>query len=507
MNRILLMLVCLAAHARAFDEKTARVADDLVTTMQAEIKDLAGDDGDNNQENALRQYLRQVKSAISQGNGRSLDQYLDNLGNYDPSEKVKKGIEALKKAVQQEFEDNTRAVVVELRGLIAQARENVTRAAEPEDLDKVLASLSRNRTTAMGDTQSYDSNDATVRALQSEMNDARQFVTTWQDYLQASNAGDSNRAVQSLKNLAGRESSLIPRSAIIARMDFEQVDSDEIAKLTGSISTPDGMKGALVKLTAMLGSSRSSSSDNQELRETVRTLARLEKTYREFLAGLPVSLELLYQPNISSDPVGPTDFVTLRAGLLLLVLPRCLDLPVGFEAEQDESVDHFLKRALDDAGKRADTAAARRIQDTRLNLVRASSFNQRDQAALGDHAAGLSQLAAGQYALAVVSLQKALASGSDLIPATSTGETLTKIKQEHAEEFEQGMMEFLTPRPTPEFDYSRMPYRNYMGPRSSFRDGDPRRAGGTTIVLPVPAKDAAPKQPENRVGSAPKHDE
>lgn len=491
-NRILLLLVFLAAHARAFDADTTRVADELVTTLQAEVKDLAGEDGDDNQANALRQYLRQVKSAVSQGNAKSLDQYLDNLGNYNPSEKVQGGIEALKGAVQQEYEGNTQAVISELRGVLAQAQEQVTRAAEPEDLDKILTALPRNRPTTTMDSQSYDSNDATVRALSTEMNDARQFVTSWQDYLQASNAGDSSGALQALKSLADRDNSLIPRSGILARMNFERVDSDEIAKITDSISSLDEMKPALAKLTAMLGSTRSSSSENPELRESLRSLARLETTYRGFLAGLPVNLEVLYQPNTSNDPTGPADFVNQRADLLRLVLPRCLDLPDGFQATKGESADHFLKRAMEDAGARSDTATARRIQDIRLNLVRASTFNQRDLQALGDHAAGLSQLAGGQHALAVVSFQKALASGSDLIPAVSTGETLAKIKLEHPEEFEQGMMEFLTPRPTPEFDYSRMPYRNYMPP--GFRDGDPRNRGGTTVVLPVPAMDPVPEE-------------
>lgn len=496
------MLVCLAAHARAFDEKTTRIADELVTTMQAEMKDLAGDDGDKDQMLALNQFLRQVKAAVAQGDGRSLDQYLNNIGNYEPSKKVQDGLDALRKAVQQEYEDNTGAVIAELRGLLAQAQETVTRAAEPEELDKLLASLSRNQTSIIAGSQNYNSNDATVRALQSELNDARQFATSWQDYLHASNAGDSSSAVQALKTLAGRDNPLIPRSSIIARMDFERVSSDEIAKITGSISSLDGIKGALAKLSSMLGSSRSSSSDNSELREAVRSLARLETTYREFLAGLPVNLEVIYQSSNSSDPSGAEDFVTLRASLLLLVLPRCLDLPDSFQAENGESVDHFLKRAMADAEDRAATGTARRIQDIRLNFLRSSTFNQRDIEALGDHAAGLSRLAAGQHALAVVSFQKALASGSDLIPAASTGEVLANIKQQHPEEFAQGMMEFLTPRPTPEYDYSRMPYRNYMGPR--FRDGDPRNKGGTTVVLPVPAKDAAPEEPVKPKRPAPK---
>lgn len=454
-----LFLACLTVHASAFGEKATRTADELVTTLLLELKQLGGEDGDNQQVNALQQYLRGVKSAITQSNIRSLDQYLDNLGNYTPSDKVQKGIDALKQAVRQEYEENTRAVIAEMRGRLDQARDAVARAAEPEDLDKIIESFSSNRISGGNDTDRYNSNDATFRKLQSESGMALRFVTSWQDFLQASNAGDSTRALQSLRNLSNQENSLIPRSAVIARMQFETVDRDEIARIATTISSLDGMKPALAKLTTMLGPSRSSSSDNQDLRTCIRILSNLEKCYREHLAGLPVNLELFYQPYSTSDSPAVTDFIPQRSDLLLLVLPRYLNLPDDFQVEKGESVDHLLKRALEDAVKRDDPATARHILKTGLNLARTFN-NEADMKALSEHSAGLSQIAAGQHALAVVSLQKALASGSHLIPAASTGAALAAIKRDHPEAYDEGMTEFLTPRPVPEPDHPRMPYRN-----------------------------------------------
>lgn len=489
MSRILLILACLAAHARAFNEETTRVADELVTTLQAEAKELAVD-GDDNQANALRQYIRQVKSAIDQTNNRSLNQYLDNLGNFDPSKEAQQAIEALKQAVQKEYDGNTQAAISELRGVIAQAQEKVSRAVEPEELDKLIETLTRIRKTSGNSDPNLDSNDPTLRTLKSEIDDARQFTITWQDYLHASNRGDSSASIRALKNLTQRDYSLIPRSKLIARMDFEQIDYDEIAKITDAISSLEEIKPAIAKLIALRGSSQFSSSDNAELDDTLRVLTRLESTYRQFLAGLPVNLEVLYQPKLTHDPTDALDFVTLRAKLLLLVLPRHLALSDDLQAEQGESVDEFLKRALMDAEKRGDSIVARRIVDTRRNLARATTLNEDDVDALRHHAAGLSQLAAGQYALAVFSFQSALAAGSDLIPAVSTGEKLAKIQRDQPEEFEQGMMEFLTPRPTPEYDYSRM---RYMASR--YRDANRNTNRDTTVVLPIPAKDPTPPLP------------
>ncbi len=487
-----LLLLFITTHSPALDEESTRTGDELVTTLQLEIKDLADAEGDNNEVAAIRNYLRQVQAALTQDNFRSIEQMLTNFGNYNPSEKAQQGIDALREAISDELRANTDAVILELKGILDVARETVSRAAEPEELDKILETLSRNRFTNQRNSETYDSNDPVVRGLMSELGSARQFVTSWQDYLQASNAGDLSRATQALGNLADNEVTLIPRSRIIARIEFERAGGEELARISASITSLGEMKGAIEKLSAQVGS-RSSSSDNPAIKETLANLVRLEKVYREFQAGLPVSLEIIQDSTTSSGMLEKLDFIGLRAQLLLLVLPRYLDLPESFAANEGETVDGFLDRAMDDATARADAAAARRIKDTSLMLVKSGNFRQADLDALRDYAAGLSQMEAGQHLLAVVSLQKALSSGSDLIPSAETGAMLKTIREKHPEEFEQGMLEFLTPHPTPEYDYSRMPYRGY---RPSYSRN--REESGTTVVLPVPSKAA-----ESRAGSAP----
>ena len=168
---------------------------------------------------------------------------------------------------------------------------------------------------------------------------------------------------------------------------------------------------------------------------------------------------------------------------------RCLDLPEGFQPAKGETVDQFLDRATKEAVSRDDLTTCRRIQSVRQSIAQSNGVSVRDVDNLRDYEAGRKQLAAGQFMLAVVSLQNALKSGSDLIPAAKVGEMLESIRKEHPKEFEQGMVEFLTPRPAPEYDFTRMPYRNYMPYSSRFMEGDPRSQGGTTLVLPIPAKE------------------
>ncbi|MEO5912848.1 MAG: hypothetical protein ABIS50_01355 [Luteolibacter sp.] len=502
-----LLILTLAARSSALSEEAKKAGDELVTTLQEEMKNLAVGDDEEHQAGSLKQFIRQIQAGLAQDNSRVLEQTLDNFGNYEPSKKAQEGLAALKKSIKDEQQQKTQEMITELQGILDSAREKITRATEPEELDKVIVSLSRNRFNNIGESQGYDSNDAALRSLLSELGNARQFVTSWQDYLQASISGNTSQASQSLRNLASQETTLIPRSQIIARLEFEKASGDEIAKIIEGVKTLDDMKPALLKLSKMQGSNRSSGSDNAELRETIQTLSRLEKSYREFRAGLPVNVEVLCVTTPSSfETTGKMEFVELRAALLLMVLPRCLDLPEGFQPTPGENVDLFLDRAMKEANSREDTAACKRIKEVRQLIAQSNNVSGREVDNLRDYEAGKKQLAAGQYLLAVVSLQNALKSGSDLIPAAKTGEMLALIQKDHPKEYEQGMMEFLTPRPTPEYDYSRMPYRNYMPYPSRFMDGDPRGQGGTTLVLPIPAKESAPEKPAT-TPPAPKEEE
>ncbi|GAA5119298.1 hypothetical protein JIN84_21890 [Luteolibacter yonseiensis] len=485
-----ILLACLTVHSHALTPEATKAGEELAAALQEEIRELGPNMEQRNRVMTAQQYLRVLQSALGQQSGRELAQALENFDTYEAGEKVNQCATALRISLNNEDAEKTKKTISEMEAAIAAAAEAVTRAENPEDLDKIIGSLSR-ATRSSEDAESY--NNPAIRKMVSEIGSARQFAIGWQDYLQASKSGNAAQAVRSLNTLATQNESLIPRSRIIARLTLEQADEDEISMVLDQVKKLDDMKEAIRKLGGLLAGSRNSSSENPGARETLQTLVKLEKTYRDSLAGLPVNIEVLQYSNDSSDRGSHFDTSALRAALLVLVLPRVLELPAEFKPGPGETVDAFLARAISDANHREDSEAAMRIEAIRLTLTRSSSMGDRELEAARDYSAGVKQVKAKQYMLAVVSLQKALKSGSDLVPAGKAGELLDSIRKDHPKEFEEGMMEFLTPRATPEYDYSRMPYRNYLQPGARFRDGDPRAQGGTTIVLPVPGKEV-PKE-------------
>lgn len=480
-----LALLCFSSVVRAepaVDLAQANLA--LTTALQEEIKALAADGNDRDIQSA-RRFLRMVQNGVQDENARQFDQWMGNLGDYQPGQKVQQAIDGYRQSIKGQAEEKTRAIVAELEGLMTSAGDQLRKATEPADLDKLVASLSRKN--AYNESVGYDTNNPAIRALSLEISATRQLVTGWQDYLQASNTGNTAQALQTLRNLSNQNSSVIPRSQILARISFEQNSDDGVLKILSAIKAPEDMADG-IRALGKLGGGRSSGSENPAQRDALVALSKLEKTYREFQAGLPVRVEVLQTSSDGTEPSMDSRLVGLRAAVLRMVLPRALDLPETMKPAEGESIDHFLSRAMDESVSSGETATTLRIGEMRRLLVRSANFSDKDTEALRNFAAGSSQIEGSQYMLAVVSLQTALKSGSELVPAAKTGALLESIRKDHPTEYEQGMAEFLTPRRAPDVEYPRMPYRGYYPPEMRNPDGSPRQPG-TTLVLPIPARD------------------
>ncbi|MGL5017422.1 MAG: hypothetical protein ACRDBP_04760 [Luteolibacter sp.] len=466
----------LASHALALSPEGRKSSEELVASLKDEMKALAANHENHNELLAIRQYLRQFEAALTQESNRQISQVLEDYGTYVPTEKVAKLVESISTDLKAEAVQKIKSIISELEGTLAAAVEAVERAQEPEDLDKVIVSLSPTRFQG-ADGESYSSSHPAIRGLISKLSSARQFVTGWQDYLQASNSGDTAKAVQMLRSLSGQENSLLPRSHMIARAQYEIEGDDKMTSILDQLEDPDDMKEIIGRLTRQQGGGRSSTTENAGTREVLQVLSRMEKVYREHLAGLPVNIEVLLSP---VDTGGGKDFSRLRAALLLLVLPRTLELPAGLMPGPGETVDAFLARAIAEAKRLEDTAALRRIHRVRQLFHRSSISNDPEINALDCYAAGQNQFAAGQYLLAVVSLQQALKTGRDLIPVKKAGELLESIRKDHPVEFEQGMIEFLTPRPGPDFGFLESPFQNPDAPK--LRGGNARTEGHPIVT-------------------------
>jgi hypothetical protein len=290
---------------------------------------------------------------------------------------------------------------------------------------------------------------------------------------------------------------LIPRSELLARR-YGVIASQPAPSSSATpsatplqmmplvLKTPDDLIPAIEKMTALFNTpNQIKGEERTALQQFIGAMTALANAYAEFKAGLTTKLEIVAADPSRPDKFGPV-LAPIRAQVLKLVLPRYLSLPAALAPKPDESVHEFLDRVVDQALKKSDFLLAAHARETQI-ILREKKMPETlrpSQAAL--YVTAHNQEVAGQYDLAVTSYQRALASGTDLIPPKIIGDRLARIKAEHPKEFAAGLEAFLTPRlPAipPEF-------ANYFPSRPP---GPPRRPDPPQHpVMQVPAASPSP---------------
>ncbi len=507
MNRktlVPLIFLGLSYSCYALTDAGRKAAEELISSLQEEVKVKEGSDPNNNSGYPVKEFIRQLQSVIAKDNDSYIVQTLDSAGNSLKSEKSIASVAKFREIIQTEREYQSQATIERLEGLMKTTREKILAAREPSELDALIEDLTKNQ--SLKNDQSEGSNagsQKTIYSLVWGLSSAEEFTIKWQDYLQAKKSGNVSQAVSALQSLSRNHSSLIPRSQILERIEQEKGPSSDITKIVEGIASLDDMQEAIMALIAAKKFAQSSDENYQPTSDLLQSLGRLEKAYREYRAGLPFNIEVLNQTYDSTTNTGNTKLVELRAELLKLVLPRYLSLPEGTAAKPGESILQFMDRLLAGAKESGDIMLCKRIVDLQTNL-RINRISNSDIAGLKEYNAAQNQLAAGQHFLAVGSLQRALNSGSDLLPTERIGQQLAALKKDHPKEYEQGMTEYLTPRQSYEFPGG-MPFRGY-DPRMGYPNGDPRQQTGPSVLLPVPAKESvttpdkavSPKRPREK---------
>lgn len=166
-------------------------------------------------------------------------------------------------------------------------------------------------------------------------------------------------------------------------------------------------------------------------------------------------------------------------------------MPEGVKAQPGEGPYPFLERIAVEAIGRGDYLLAAKARDVQQLLRDGQRYGGMDSTQAGQYIIARNQETAGQFALAVVNYEKALASASELIPAKAIGERLAAIKLEHPDDFQLGMNNYLSP-PLP---------ANYPGDRlgpAGYRRGFPPSGPApspTPASLAIPAASPAPTAP------------
>lgn len=498
-----LALLGLSSACPALTEDGKKAADELIASLKDEAKALDEANPDHNRGDPAKQFIRQLQSAVAKGNESYIEQILENPGVNFSSEKSIASLAKFKEAIKAGQDQQAQETIDQLEALIQTTTEKILAAKSPAELDELIETLSNRPSSDYDQNRSYNpAKQKTISQLTSRVSYAKQFVIGWQNYLQAKKTDNIAQAIQALQSLSNNESAFIPRSQLLDRIEREKAAADDPSKILDGIKTLDDMQAAIKTLAAAQRVARSSDQSSQLISDLIQAIGRLEKAYREHLAGLPVNIEI-FNPSYDSfsQTSGAAIIVQLRADLLKLVLPRYLNLPEEAAAKPGETIPKFIARLLAESKERGDGAASKRIVELEQTLLRSNRFTTTDVTGLQDYSAGQNQIAAGQHFLAVISLQRALSRGSDLLPVGKIGEQLASIKKNHPKEYEEAMNEFLTPRTTRESPFGGMPYRGFHDPRMRYPDGDPRQPSGPTVVLPVPAKEATP--PANPVTEKP----
>ena len=171
--------------------------------------------------------------------------------------------------------------------------------------------------------------------------------------------------------------------------------------------------------------------------------------YAEYKAGLPIQP----QPFFRSPSISNVRIVQLRAELARLLLPRLLNLPAETRPAAGETVNDFIERVVREAVAKEDFGLAGRAKAGQASFAYGvqdgpSAAERRRQAAIDDLVTAHDQETAGQFTLAVISYERALACSNDIVPPQFIAKRLAALKKEHPAEFQDGLNQYMTPNRT-----------------------------------------------------------
>lgn len=466
--------VLLSGAASLFGQSSAERLKALEAAMQKEMearKPAADADADTDVSGRRgvemgRMILGQLRAAVARGalGQEQTEQVLSQLPAYFSSEAVKKEAESLAAELRKEREEKESAELAQIQSAIKQAGDAVRSAKKPADLDAALGELAKFRAAREG----VYASSPKLRAALNETQAAQQFAARWQDYLAALDAGNRDSAISALQSATSYSENvnIIPRSEILARLEDlkkqprtsgrsadgrEESGStgERVSEIMAKTKTLGDMAAAIKALRKLQNEPQRTDNFNGYLiSATLGALSGMEKTYREFLAGFPTGI---VAPGQGNEANAAPEIVPLKAQLLMLVLPRFLNLPADMHPKPGEAVQPFLERIIVEARNRGDGALVARTREAQNLLVRGSASTtgiSGDAAALAEYNAGRNREAAGEWMLAVMSYENALKIGSDAVPAKAIGERLAAIRAAHPKDYEMGVEHMLNPPPS-----------------------------------------------------------
>ena len=439
--------------------------------------------------------VEQITSQLDNPNmGGNVDSQLNQMLASFTSDAVQKARQDLLEAIHLRQKEKADAAANQMKELLKHVSEEINKAKKPEDLDGLLVELQK----FQGDR--YGSYGGENQALSQQISGAFEFTKLWQNYLSHIATGQGQLATSDLQSLSQNNYGvgLIPRSQILALLASSTSSPRNAGqtppaisaaeKIVKGIKTLDEMEPALQQLNSM--------SDVQSQMERTN-LASLVQTYEALKAGLPATINQNLLANYDGHGVSQEVF----SKLLLFALHHDLASYQGSPAGQDEKPQQFVDKVVADAVRREDWLLLKKALSAQAYLNRNSTFNAPVASnGVDDLLTALKQDEAAQYALAVVTYQRALTTSDTNIPPKFIGDKLAAIKKNHPKEYEDGMQMVLSP-PVPRYStypgmYPGMPYRPGMPGYPGYPMTQPNPGlsipGAATNQVTAPAPPQAP---------------
>jgi hypothetical protein len=460
-----------AAFAAESGEGLKKLAADLQKALADQPPEK---EGKASRPDVSRRILAQLQMAILRGETLQLEAALQDAAAVVESDAIRAECIEISTQLEAERQAKEQQKLAEMDVALKAAGDAVRSSKKAQDLDLTVQSLG-----ALQNQRDTMSGSMAISMELNKVQSALRFVTRWQDYLAATEAGNRATALNILENLSNMDGyavELMPRSEILHRINVNPTESEEPAPPTEKTKLSDALSGIKYSATAGGASLPSLSVENQvaaiisrikapddlagalfelhkvdpdyqawrgDARSLIQALARLNNAYQEFNAGMATQIEVL-RPSVNELPPLPNPVPEVRSQILTLVLPRYLGLSPEVKAKPGEGPSGFLKRISAEAAARGDYQLAARADDTEAYLRYGESLHASDsQASL--FITAQNQETAGQFVLAVDSYEKALALPFRVVPPKVIGERLAAIKAQHPHEFDQGMDFYRSP--------------------------------------------------------------
>ncbi|PYI94364.1 MAG: hypothetical protein DME97_02595 [Verrucomicrobia bacterium] len=392
----------------------------------------------------------QLRPALARNQGAEVDGLLNQVLVSFPSDKVRASVEKLRSALQTEREEKENSLVEKIEAIMARTIKAVETARAPADLDNAIRELS-------SVPEQREAISEKTRVLVERIRNARQFTICWQDYLDYMAAGRSDLAKKSLEE-ANRVSAanILPRSAVLSRLaEFKDPKKEEsetsplprLREIMAKAKSLADLPAAIEAVSDFRSASGKAASYDNPMTALYNELISIQHCYEDFRGGLPTLLQL--EPANSYPHHGEAIQLAfpLKLELMRLVFPRFLR--VDRVPTKDEPIDDYVARMMQFALEQGDPRLILRVYELR-NAINATYQSAQLSPGLDALLAARNQEDAGQFVPAVISYQKALRLGGELVPAKAIGARLDAIKASHPAEYEAGMKLYLAkPDPAP----------------------------------------------------------